>query len=319
MRKYIFIFLICLSNYTINAQRLESNNTLGYLQNIDKTKSFSDKLNDRTTHLTRDSYYQSGVKKTKVSIHPSKKRKNASYKKVYGFILNSDTYTPISNATLKVFYDTDELYNTYKTDANGFFKFNVPINNQLYVEARHKEFNLRYKKLVYLDQKKTDFFRIYLIPIDRSNSAFSEEEGCKTINLSKIPVKLRTTKQGRYILETPEPYFKFNKSEFSGKRNNMIIEYIIDILIENPNLVIEISTNTDCRGKEEYLLDLTEERAKNIRSAFLRRKIESNRIQIKGNGSSNLLNECDTWPKCSNEKHLLNRRTEFVILNPVRP
>jgi len=44
--------------------------------------------------------------------------------------------------------------------------------------------------------------------------------------------------------------------------------------------------------------------------------INPTRILGKGFGETQLINRCSNDIKCSEEKHQLNRRTEFVIINP---
>jgi outer membrane protein OmpA-like peptidoglycan-associated protein len=45
-------------------------------------------------------------------------------------------------------------------------------------------------------------------------------------------------------------------------------------------------------------------------------KFDSSRITSKGYGETNPVNECVDGVKCSEDLHALNRRTEFVIVNP---
>ena len=42
--------------------------------------------------------------------------------------------------------------------------------------------------------------------------------------------------------------------------------------------------------------------------------IDADRIEGEGYGETRLINECDDGVKCSEEKHQLNRRSEFIIL-----
>lgn len=42
--------------------------------------------------------------------------------------------------------------------------------------------------------------------------------------------------------------------------------------------------------------------------------ISADRLASKGYGESKLINECADGVKCSSEKHDLNRRSEFIIL-----
>jgi len=48
----------------------------------------------------------------------------------------------------------------------------------------------------------------------------------------------------------------------------------------------------------------------------LGRGINPERIKAKGYGESQLVNDCSNDVKCTEAQHQLNRRTEFVIVNP---
>jgi outer membrane protein OmpA-like peptidoglycan-associated protein len=87
---------------------------------------------------------------------------------------------------------------------------------------------------------------------------------------------------------------------------------------ENPSLVIELGSHTDCRSSAQFNMQLSDKRAK-ASAAYIRAKISKpERIYGKGYGESKLLNGCacegTVKPTCSEEEHQLNRRTEFKII-----
>lgn len=209
------------------------------------------------------------------------------------------------------------MYNTFKTNKEGFFEFEVPIKTQLFIEVKHENYNLRYKKIVYFDVKKSDFFKIYLIPLSKNIEYIENKKLTKyaEINLNNIPIKSR---KGKLILDVPELFFRVNEDELIEGGNRKTLDEVIEILINNPNLVIEISSHTDSRGPKKYLINLSKRRAENVRIFFEKRGIERNRIKVKGNGSMDLLNDCKEGKKCTEEQYKKNKRTEFVVLNPIK-
>jgi peptidoglycan-associated lipoprotein len=112
---------------------------------------------------------------------------------------------------------------------------------------------------------------------------------------------------------------------------------VFDLMKKYPEMVIELSSHTDYRGKDTYNQDLSQRRAESARKWLIQKGIGSTRIQAKGYGES--------LPKVVNEKmaaqnlimkvndtlnqefidnlatkeeqeiaHQLNRRTEFKIV-----
>ena len=88
------------------------------------------------------------------------------------------------------------------------------------------------------------------------------------------------------------------------------LDKLVYVMINNPDLEIEIRGHTDNVGFEEELLLLSEERAEAIRNYLVRKGVDASRMQFKGYGSS--------VPIASNnhpETRKLNRRVEFFIIN----
>ena len=84
---------------------------------------------------------------------------------------------------------------------------------------------------------------------------------------------------------------------------------------ETPELIIEAASHTDSRGPRAYNQKLSERRAKSTVDYIVSKGISRDRISAKGYGESQLINNCKDGVRCGIEKHKLNRRTEFVIVN----
>lgn len=93
---------------------------------------------------------------------------------------------------------------------------------------------------------------------------------------------------------------------------------IVEIMNKNPEMVVELSSYTDCRESTAYNQTLSDERA--VASiAYIKKRITSpERIFGKGYGESNLINGCtcddNIGSNCTEEEHQQNRRTEFIIV-----
>lgn len=112
-------------------------------------------------------------------------------------------------------------------------------------------------------------------------------------------------------------YFDVNK--FNIRPDAAIeLDKIIAIMNENPTLVVELGSHTDCRAPIAYNERLSDRRAK-ASAAYIKAKIKKPaRIYGKGYGESQLITDCpcegDVKSTCSDEEHQLNRRTEFKII-----
>ncbi len=85
-------------------------------------------------------------------------------------------------------------------------------------------------------------------------------------------------------------------------------------MIENPNLVVQLSAHTDSRGSRVYNQRLSERRARSAKSYLEKKGIPGDRIITIGFGESQLRNKCRDNVSCTEEEHRYNRRTEVKIL-----
>lgn len=110
-------------------------------------------------------------------------------------------------------------------------------------------------------------------------------------------------------------HFDFDKSYI---RPNAIreLDKLIEVMTDYPNMVIKIRSHTDSRGSKVYNDYLSNNRAKATKKYIVSQGIDANRIESAiGYGEQQLLNECNGRVNCSKEKHYLNRRSEFIIVN----
>jgi peptidoglycan-associated lipoprotein len=93
------------------------------------------------------------------------------------------------------------------------------------------------------------------------------------------------------------------------------LQYLTDILAKYPDMVVELSSHTDARGKDAYNLDLSQKRAQSAVNWIVGRGISPKQLVAKGYGETMLVNGCSNGVECSEEEHQLNRRTEFKIIS----
>jgi peptidoglycan-associated lipoprotein len=107
---------------------------------------------------------------------------------------------------------------------------------------------------------------------------------------------------------------KFNIRKDAAKE----LDKIVKLMIDNPDIIIELSSHTDCRASFKYNMTLSDNRAKSSATYIISKGIASNRITGKGYGETMLVNDCACEGKivsktCSEEEHQANRRTEFKV------
>ncbi len=133
------------------------------------------------------------------------------------------------------------------------------------------------------------------------------------IVLNKIEIGMDLSK----IIDINPIYFDLNKSNI---RPDAAIELdkIVKVMTDNPTMVIELGSHTDCRASAAYNMALSDRRAKSSAKYVKERISYPDRIFGKGYGESKLINHCECEGSkkvpCTEEEHQQNRRTEFKII-----
>lgn len=114
------------------------------------------------------------------------------------------------------------------------------------------------------------------------------------------------------LLQLSTIYFDLNKFNIRSDAE-IEIQKVIVAMEKYPSLRIKVNAHTDSRGNDDYNLWLSQQRAAATVAYMVSKGISKNRLISEGFGEKLLLNECDDGVSCSNEKHQLNRRSEFII------
>ncbi len=108
-------------------------------------------------------------------------------------------------------------------------------------------------------------------------------------------------------------YFDLNSSYLNSK-SKKVLKALSVVLTKNPELALKVTSHTDSRGQSTYNNWLSERRANRTVDYLVDIGIASNRLTARSYGEENLLNDCDDNTYCPEEKHQINRRSEFVIV-----
>jgi len=107
-------------------------------------------------------------------------------------------------------------------------------------------------------------------------------------------------------------YYNYDKWELREDAYPSL-QNLAQLLRNNPTLQIQLSAHTDCRGEDDYNLDLSQKRAKSVVDYLISQGIDPQRLVAVGYGetSPNIPCVCEN---CTEEQHQKNRRTTFKVL-----
>lgn len=107
-------------------------------------------------------------------------------------------------------------------------------------------------------------------------------------------------------------YYDFDEA-FIREDAKPTLDELVAMLKENPEILIELGSHTDCRGSNKYNLELSQRRAQSAVDYLISRGVAENRLSAIGYGENNPTNTC-ACATCTEEEHQENRRTTFKIV-----
>ena len=179
---------------------------------------------------------------------------------------------------------------TIETDGNGFYELEISLD---------EFYNLFGSKGGYLNNS-TSF-----------SSRGITENPEKPVRRFKVTLELNKEIVGKeFTLENI--YYDYNKFEIRSDAEPTLNQ-LATMLRENPQINIQLSSHTDCRGNDAYNTWLSQKRAESAVNYLISLGIDSDRLRAKGYGKSRLFIKC-ICTSCSDDEHQQNRRTTFTIL-----
>jgi outer membrane protein OmpA-like peptidoglycan-associated protein len=107
-------------------------------------------------------------------------------------------------------------------------------------------------------------------------------------------------------------YYDYNSANVQTTSLS-VLDQLAKVLKQNPQIKIQLSAHTDCRGTDTYNRVLSQKRADFVVNYLISKGINSARLQGQGYGESSPATSCDCG-KCSDDEHQMNRRTTFKVL-----
>ena len=215
-----------------------------------------------------------------------------------GVVTDKDTGLIIANAKVTLMDANFKFLKESTTDAEGKFDFGkVDCETKFYIRT-----------------EKTEYSTV-------ETPVITGKETGKTVVPIAIEKPIKQVKLGDDIgekLKLNIIYFDLDKS-YIRKDAELELSKILVVLEQNPSMIIDIRSHTDCRQTAKYNLELSDRRAKATMAWLIKNGIKKSRLSAKGYGESQLINNCPCEPtnqsNCSEEEHQANRRSEFVIVN----
>ncbi|WP_379091248.1 OmpA family protein [Pedobacter sp. UC225_65] len=205
---------------------------------------------------------------------------------VTGALIDCATMKPLEGAKITLTGNDIEKQSVL-TDANGSYSFQLNSNRGLQLNATMdnyfaKNLNYTYDQLVVADTLLSANLCLEPIVID------------KPIVLENI-------------------FYEFDKAELT-EASKVTLDNLYNVMVDNPNIEIELSAHTDIIGTEAYNLDLSARRARSCVDYLVSKGVSESRMTWRGYGYSQPIAPNTTIDGKDNpEGRALNRRTEFKV------
>jgi outer membrane protein OmpA-like peptidoglycan-associated protein len=199
---------------------------------------------------------------------------------VYGKIFSKETQSGLQGVTINIINLSEN--NTEKKELDSKSNYSIKLK-------RNCSFRIEFSKSGYITKS-----------IDITTQDINAKDYNKDILMEEEFIDLVTI------------HFDYKKSNLTGNAVELLFP-LMDMMIENPDLNIQILAHADSRGTKEYNLKLSELRAASALNYLTGKGIDLTRIKTRAFGESLLLNDCYDDQPCNETKHAENRRVELIL------
>ena len=155
--------------------------------------------------------------------------------------------------------------------------------------------------------------KLYIIQVSKPGYEIQTQEIAK-ISIPEEPIVIKLKPIEVVVTETEivlqDIYFEYDKSNVTQQAATEL-DKLVRVMKDKLTTVILVKAHTDSRGSAKYNLDLSERRAKSTAQYIISKGIDKERISGVGVGENEPKINC---VKCTEEEHLKNRRSEFLIV-----
>ncbi|MBR9920139.1 MAG: OmpA family protein [Bacteroidetes bacterium] len=200
---------------------------------------------------------------------------------VSGRIINTGSGEPV-DATVLFGQEGSKLARSFYVSADGHYRLKVPKGIKIPIFP---------EKTGFLGHQEAVFFQ---------PETYYYEEHKLDLLLDPIKVDAKIT--------MPPIYFEQSRAIILSK-SYQTLDYLAKVLIDNPDISIQIEGHTDNIGNPKDLKKLSEDRAKAVRDFLVDKGIARKRLDTQGYGAAFPINT-----NASEEERSENRRVEFRIV-----
>lgn len=198
---------------------------------------------------------------------------------------------PATLLTLKKYENGLKLIDTVFSNKFGKFEFDLEPNSN-------------YK----INSEKQSYF---------NKSVETTTKGLRDLENVLITVKVRVLMERIYeekeiVIENI--YYDYDSTALRAD-SKPVLDTLLNLLNENPEVIVEIGSHTDSRGSDEYNMTLSQGRAESVVRYLHEKGIDLKRLKAKGYGETKLINRCQNGVDCTEAEHQENRRTTFKVLS----
>lgn len=239
----------------------------------------------------------------------------------FGFLINQETktgYLSSSRSNQDVIYQFKQYAPTFNLFGHVQFK----ESKKPVADALVSVVNKRTRDTISTTTDENGDFHVQLEE-DAEYDIISRKHGAFTTTESVSTVGFKYSEDFEVLLEMEEiiinkpivlkninyDFDKFNIRPDAAK----ILDSLVVILEQNPNITIEMGSHTDVRGKSGYNLYLSKKRAESAVNYLISQGIDPKRLTWAGYGEMLQINMCIEGVYCTDQQHEENRRTEFKV------
>jgi len=158
--------------------------------------------------------------------------------------------------------------------------------------------------------------KIYLVEVEKPGFFTTSElvDTRKNQINDTIETELSITPWDDQPITLPNIYFEFGSSEMTAESKSAVDTTILQLLKENPRIMVEIGAHTDSKGADELNMKLSEKRAKSIAKYLQSKGIEEGRLAGVGYGETMPIAPNSNPDGTDNpEGRAKNRRVDFKV------
>lgn len=208
-----------------------------------------------------------------------------------GIVTDDAAGIPLIKAKVQLFDSKFNLLSEIFTTENGEYTFELVCEESYYIRAIQKDYET---KEMHLETSKIKGKIQQNVALSKKVKAITTgDDLAKVFGISNI-------------------HFDLDKSNIKPDAEQDLAK-IIEVMNEYATMKIDIRSHTDSRATAAYNKKLSEKRAQATMKYLIKKGINKSRLTAKGYGESQLVNDCSDGVSCTEEQHLANRRSEFII------